>query len=87
MKDFNNQLGKYTERIIGIANELHNAIGPGFVENIYHNGMKKLLDRYQIPYKSEMEIKIMLDDDIIGIHRLDLVVYNKVIIELKAVED
>ena len=47
--------------------------------------MKNLLEYHNIPYESEKEIEICIRNKVIGVHRLDLVVFNEVVVELKAV--
>lgn len=76
-----------SNRIIGVAIEIHKKLGPGFLENVYHNALKKMLSIYQINYETEKGIKIYLIDIEIGYHRLDLVVEIKIVVELKAVEE
>jgi len=82
-----NEYNQMTQKIIGVAIEAHKLLGPGFLESVYHSAMKKLLDHYQIPFDTEKEIKIYLLDEVISTHRLDLVVYNSIVVELKAVEE
>ncbi len=76
-----------SNRIIGVAIEVHKILGPGFIESIYHNAMKKELTLQNIPFETEKEIKIVYKDDEIGEHRLDLVINNEIIVELKAVKE
>lgn len=87
MKMQNKKFDELSNRIIGVAIEVHKKLGPGFLESIYHNGMKKILSYHKIPYETEKEIKIFLMGDEIGTHRIDLIVDNKIVVELKAVEE
>jgi len=55
---------------------VHKKLGPGFVESIYHNAMKQLLASKNMPFETEKEYKIYFNNEIIGIHRVDLVVFD-----------
>ena len=74
-----------TGQIIGVAMKIHCEIGPGFPEKVYHQAMIVALDREGISIEREKEYNIHFEDVWIGIFRVDLVVENRVIIELKAV--
>ncbi len=84
MKERSNEL---VEFIIGSAVEVHKELGPGLLENIYEKAMViELLDR---GFKVEQQVAIpvyykghKLDQEL----RLDLLVENLVIVELKAVD-
>src|SRR3990167_1194440 len=74
-----------TKKIIGVAMRVHNKIGPGFPEKIYHQAMIIALDKEGLGIESEKEIDILYEDTYVGTFRLDLIINNKVVIELKAV--
>ena len=71
-------------RILKAARLVHTALGPGFVEKIYARALIAELmdDGFQV--EREKTIKIWYGPRLVGKHRLDLVVDNTVIIELKA---
>jgi GxxExxY protein len=72
-------------KLMGIAFEIHNILGPGFSENIYEAAfIKELLNR-QIPFEQQKQIEVCYKGEIIGVYRLDLLIDNKIVIELKAV--
>jgi GxxExxY protein len=73
--------------IIGIAIDVHKSLGPGFIESIYHNAMKRLLDLNNIKYDTEKEVAVYLNNYIVGKHRMDLIVKDNIVVELKAVEE
>ena len=56
-------------------------------EKIYQEALKIEFDEHQINYECQKEIKIKYLDTEIGSHRLDLVVEDKIILELKAVKE
>lgn len=76
-----------TDRIINACIAVHKELGPGFLENIYHNALKIEFTRQKLLYESEKEIKVVYLGQEIGIHRLDLLVENEIVVELKTVED
>jgi len=81
------QFEELSKKIIGAAIEVHRKLGPGFLENIYEEALKLELSKHRLHYDSQKEIKIMYHGVEIGTHRLDLLVENKIIVELKAVKE
>ena len=81
------QFEELSKKIIGAAIEVHRELGPGFLENIYEEALKIELSEYNLNYDSQKEIKIKYLETEIGMHRLDLLVENKIIVELKAVKE
>ena len=63
--------------------EVHKVLGPGFLESIYERALIKELESRGIKVETQQLIDLMYKDRKIGIHRLDLVVDDKVVIELK----
>lgn len=76
-----------SEKIIGAAIKVHKELGPGFIENIYEEALKIELSRNHINFETQKEVKIKYDDIEIGTHRLDMIVENQIIVELKAVRE
>jgi GxxExxY protein len=74
-----------TEQIIGAAMEVHNHLGPGFLESLYKHALLYELHLRGLSTATELEVQIVYKSHPIGKHRLDIVVANQVIIELKAV--
>ena len=73
--------------IVGAAIEVHKEIGPGLLESIYHTCLKRELTNRGIEFESEVPVfakykGVILEDA----YRLDLLVENMVIIELKTLE-
>ena len=74
-----------TGRIIGLAYDLHNEIGPGHREAAYHNGMVIKLQQARLDFETEPYLPITLaDGSVIRGQMPDLVVEQQVIVELKA---
>lgn len=75
-----------TAEIIGAALAVHRELGPGFLESIYHAAMRVSLAHRSIPFESQFPVDVYFEGDVVGRSRIDLVVANQVILELKAVE-
>ncbi|MDC1038147.1 GxxExxY protein [Candidatus Marinimicrobia bacterium] len=75
-----------TRKIIKCAIEVHKALGPGLLESSYEKCLMKEFELSDVLFKSKIEIP--LDYKVVRIdagYRIDLIVEQKVIIELKAV--
>jgi len=75
-----------SNKIIGAAIEVHRVLGPGFLEYIYEQALKIEFSERNLHCESQKEIRINYNGVEIGQHRLDLVVENVIIVELKAVK-
>ena len=74
-----------TYKIIGLAMEVHNELGPGHREYVYHNAMSAKLRQVGLGFEDEPDCPVMLEDNtVVGGNRPDLVVEQTVIVELKA---
>ena len=92
VRNFQKEKGKHefedlSTKIIGAAIEVHRALGPGFLENIYEAALKVDLDEHGLKYEYQKEVKVKYLGAVVGTHRLDLVVEKKIIVELKALSD
>ena len=72
-------------KIMEIAFEIHNQLGPGFTEDIYEHAFQYELDCRKISYKKQQPIQIIYKGVELGSYRLDLLIENMVIVEIKAV--
>ena len=81
------QFEDLSKRIIGAALEVHRELGPGFLESIYEEALKIDLSEHDLSFEAQKEIKIEYLGLDVGLHRLDLVVENQIIVELKAVKE
>lgn len=70
----------------GMFFKIYNELGQGFKEEIYVKALIKLLEEQNIVYEREKIFKINFKDVQVGTIKLDLVVDNKIIIEVKATE-
>ncbi len=74
-----------TRTIIGCAMEVHNTLGNGFQEKIYQRALAIELGRSGLDYESEFSMPIKYKGVQLGIRRVDLLVEQKISVELKAV--
>ena len=72
--------------IIGAAIDAHKALGPGFLEGVYDRALPIALLARGLPFERQREIPITFKGEVLCTHRLDLVVANLVVVEIKAVK-
>ena len=71
----------------GALQQVYNALGPGFREDTYRRALMRELRRRAIAFETEKVIDIIYQGEVIDHYRLDLVVDDKIVVELKAVEE
>ena len=79
------QRDELTESIIGCCYEIHSELGPGFQEKIYHSALKKALEQKGIPFSTEKRYGVVFQEAQVGSFRVDLLVGESVVVEVKAV--
>ncbi|PIU41656.1 MAG: GxxExxY protein [Candidatus Omnitrophica bacterium CG07_land_8_20_14_0_80_42_15] len=73
-----------TERIIACCFKVHSELGPGFNERLYQNALKIALKEAGLRYEIEKEFIVCFEGKKIGSLRLDLVIDDSIIVEIKA---
>lgn len=73
-----------TEKIIGCAMRVHRYFGPGFPEIVYKRALMIEFEKIGLTYRQEVEKDIIYEGKTIHKRRLDLIVENVVLLELKA---
>ncbi len=76
-----------TEKIIGASYNVHNTLGHGFLEKVYQNSLAIELRSLDFKVDIEKPIKVLYNGEIVGNYFADVVVDDKVIVEIKAVKD
>ena len=77
---------EYTYRVLGCAYEVYNQLGPGLLESIYERAMIIELKANGFEVKSQVEVPVYYKGEIICPDlRLDLIVDDRLILELKSV--
>lgn len=74
-----------TERIIGCAFRVANALGHGFVEKVYENALAHEMRKCGLGVVQQRGIVVFYDGVIVGEYTADLLVEDQVIVELKVV--
>jgi GxxExxY protein len=76
-----------TEKVIGCAIEVHRCLGPGLLESVYEHCLAFELADANIQHETQKEIKVSYKGILLDCgYRADLIVENKLIVELKAVD-
>lgn len=75
-----------TERIIGCAIEVHRQLGPGLFEGIYESALCVELELQGLRFQRQVQAPILYKGRPVGDYRLDLLVEDQVVVEVKAVE-
>lgn len=74
-----------SRKIIGCAMKVHSSLGPGFKENIYHQAMIVALKEIFQNIRTEQSLVVYYNQIKVGNFRLDLLVEDRIVIEIKAV--
>ena len=80
------QLESLARETIGAAIEVHQYLGPGFPESVYENAMHLELDDRGLNSETQVPIKVSYKGRPVGEGRADLLIENRLIVELKTVE-
>jgi GxxExxY protein len=78
------KLNGLTNKIIGLAIEVHKQLGPGFDEKIYSRALEGEFIKTNIRFEKENLIDVKYKNKRIGEHRLDFLIEDELILELKA---
>jgi GxxExxY protein len=84
--DLDGELSALTSRIIGCAITVHRALGPGLLESIYRAAMAIELSDQDIAFQEEVSVGTVYKGRMIGRYRIDLVIEDRVLVEIKAVD-
>jgi GxxExxY protein len=76
-----------SNKIINLAIRVHKKLGPGFMESIYENALRVDLRKENIKFEQQKGIKVYYEGEEVGIHRIDLIIEDKIIVELKTVKE
>ena len=86
MFEFPEQRDPLTEKIIGCAIEVHRVLGPGLLEASYEAALAIEFESAKLRFQRQLVIPVSYKGQPIGEHRLDFLVEDAVIVELKSVE-
>jgi GxxExxY protein len=79
-----------THQVIGIAMKVHRALGPGFLESVYHRSLEIEWAGVNLSFQSEVPVNVFYQQTLVGKFQADLIISQsgggRLLIELKAVE-
>lgn len=78
-------VNEITKKIIGCTFEVSNTLGIGFVEKVYENALAHLIRKAGLKVVQQYPIKVVFDGILAGEFIADLLVEDRVLVELKAV--
>jgi GxxExxY protein len=79
--------GDVTQKIIGCAMKIHSKMRNGYNEAIYSKCLAIEMDKAQIKYQRELDVPVYYEDVIVGRRRVDFLVEDNIVVELKALAE
>ncbi len=76
-----------SERIIGCGIRVHRVLGPGFLEKVYEEAFAVELAKAGLSFERQKIVLLFYEGKPIGEHRLDYLIQDRVVLELKACKD
>ena len=76
-----------TSKVIECAFKVHGTLGFGFLEAVYHNALLIELNKGRLNAEKERKIQVFYDTQLVGDYIADIVVEDKVILELKSIKE
>ena len=80
------ELDRLAHEVIGAAIEVHRVLGPGFLESVYEEALCVELASRGVPFARQVTVKVEYKGHTVGEGKIDLLVADRLIVELKAVE-
>ena len=80
------ELSPLTKRIIGCAIEVHKALGPGLPESLYETALCIEFEDAKLPYARQVRVPAYCKGQLLGEYRVDVIVDDLVVLEIKSVE-
>jgi len=81
------ELNKLSNKVIGVAIEVHKRLGPGFVEKIYQRILEIEFKKAGLIVEREKRIVIMWNGREVGYQIVDFLINNEIIVEIKVTSD
>ncbi len=75
-----------SEKIIGLAIDVHKELGNGFLEKVYENALLFELTRNNIDAKQQHPITVIYKGQVVGEYFADILIEGKIILELKTIK-
>jgi GxxExxY protein len=86
MREPSRRVDELARQVIGAAIEVHRILGPGFLESVYEEALAIEFALREIPFERQKPIQLVYKDRTVGDSRLDFLVGEELVVELKAVE-
>lgn len=80
------ELDELARRTLAAAVEVHKHLGPGYLESVYEEALAVELALMSIPFERQMPISVQYKDHFVGQSRLDFLINDMLVVELKAVD-
>ena len=80
------EINELTEIIIGCCYEVYNSLGYGFLEKVYENALCVELKQKKIKVEQQKKLTVFYKEEIVGEYIADLIVDDRVVVELKTIE-
>jgi GxxExxY protein len=80
------EINDITYAINGAVFEVNSILGPGFLEKVYENALLVEFNKRGLKAKNQVPIKVTYKGEVVGDFAADLLVEDKVVVELKTVE-
>ena len=80
------EINRLTQKIIGCAIEVHKQLGPGLLESVYEAALCIEFEENNIRFERQKSLAVNYKNRSIGEFRIDILVENIVVLELKSVE-
>ena len=77
---------KLSYTIVGLAMKTHRELGPGFLEKVYENTLMVLFRKENMKADQQSSINVYFQNELVGNYVADILVDDKVILELKTVQ-
>lgn len=81
-----NEINRVTERIIGCAIEVHRVLRCGLFESLYRSALSMEFDNTGLVHEREVRMPAIYKGRVLGHYRVDFIVADLVIVEVKSVE-
>ena len=81
------EVNQWSGKVIGAAIEVHRRLGPGFLESVYEEAMCIELTLRGIPFVRQTPVAVFYKGREIGTGKMDILVADCLVVELKTVED
>jgi len=75
-----------SDHIIKAYFKVYNKLGFGFLEKVYENALCLELSKSNLLIRQQVPVNVYYENEIVGFYKADIIVENKIIMEIKAVE-